>query len=481
MTFPKFWTQSDLDWSLKLEDSGSYDVRSEMGWLVYYMFYPLHFTQNTPNDSSHHIMTFPKFWTQSDIDWSVKLDDSGSYDVRSEMEWLVYCIVLSIGFHSKHTKSLLPPYYDVPQVLDSIRYRLVLEIGRFRFWTQSDIDWSVKLHDSGSYDVRSEMEWLFYPLDFTQNTPIDSPHHIMMFPKFWTQSDIDWSVKLDDSGSCDFYPLDFTQNTPNDSSHHIMMFPKFWTQSDIDWSVKLDDSSSYDVRSEMEWLFYRLDFTQNTPDDSSHHIMMFPMFWTQSDIDWSVKLHDSGSYDVRSEMEWLFYPLDFTPNTSNGSSHHIMMFPKFWTQSDIDWSFYPLDFTQNTPNDSYHHIMVFPKFCTQSDIDWSVKVDDSGSYDFYPLDFTQNPPNDSSHHIMMFPMFWTQSDIDWSVKLHDSGSYDVRSEMEWLFYPMDFTQNPPNDSSHHIMMFPMFWTQSDIDWSVKLHDTGSYDVRSEME
>ncbi|CAL8089711.1 unnamed protein product [Prunus armeniaca] len=150
---------------------------------------------------------FPKFWTQSDINWSVKLHDSGSYDVRSEMEWLVYCIVLSIGFHSKHTKRLLPPYYDVPQVLDSIRCGLI---------------------------------------HFTQNTPNDASHHIMMFPKFWTQSDIDWS----------FYPLDFTQNTSNDSSHHIMMFPKFWTQSDIDWSVKLHDSSSYDVRYEMECLVY---------------------------------------------------------------------------------------------------------------------------------------------------------------------------------------------------------------------------------
>ncbi|CAL8089662.1 unnamed protein product [Prunus armeniaca] len=149
-------------------------------------------------------MMFPKFWTQFDIDWSVKLDDSCSYEVRSEMEWLVYCIVLPTGFHEKHTKGLLPPYYDVPQ---------------------------------------------FYPLDFTQNTPTDTSHDITMFPKFWTQSNIDWSVKLHDSGSCDFYPLDFAQNTPNYSSHHIMMYPKFWTQSDIDWSVKLDDSGSYDVRS----------------------------------------------------------------------------------------------------------------------------------------------------------------------------------------------------------------------------------------
>ncbi|CAL8112240.1 unnamed protein product [Prunus armeniaca] len=47
------------------------------------------------------------------------------------MEWLVYSIVLAIGFHSKPTKSLVPPYYVVPEVLDSIRYRLVHEIGLF--------------------------------------------------------------------------------------------------------------------------------------------------------------------------------------------------------------------------------------------------------------------------------------------------------------------------------------------------------------
>ncbi|CAL2256426.1 unnamed protein product [Prunus armeniaca] len=65
-------------------------------------------------------MVFPMFWAQSDIDWSKKLDYSGSYEVRSEMKWLVYCIVLKVGFHSKPTKWLLPPHYDVPQVLDSI-------------------------------------------------------------------------------------------------------------------------------------------------------------------------------------------------------------------------------------------------------------------------------------------------------------------------------------------------------------------------
>ncbi|CAL2230216.1 unnamed protein product [Prunus armeniaca] len=159
-------------------------------------------------------MMFPKFWTQSDIDWSLKLDNSGSYAVRPEMEWSLYCIVLSIGFHSQLSKRLPAPYYDVPQ----------------------------------------------------------------------------------------FYPLDFTHNYPKDSSQHIMMFPRIWTQSDIDWSSKLGNSGSYAVRSEMEWLFYPLDFTHNYPNDSSPHIMVFPKFWTQSDIDRSVKLDNSGSYVVRSEM-----------------------------------------------------------------------------------------------------------------------------------------------------------------------------------
>ncbi|CAL2239457.1 unnamed protein product [Prunus armeniaca] len=147
------------------------------------------------------------------------------------MEWLVVCIVLAIGFHSKPTKRLLPQYYDVPQVLDSIRYRMVHEIGQL-----------------------------------SPNQPNDSSHDIMMFPKYWTQSDFDWSMKSDNSGSYDFVlkwigrciaqfsPLDFTPNQPNDCSHDIMMFPKIWTQSDFDWSLKSDNSGSYDVRSEMEWL-----------------------------------------------------------------------------------------------------------------------------------------------------------------------------------------------------------------------------------
>ena len=104
-------------------------------------------------------MMFHWFWTQSDNDWSLKSNNSGSYEVRSEMKWMmVYCIALAIGFHSKPTKWLLPPYYDVPQVLDSIRYRLVHEIGQFKFvgssfwnWvvgvSHSSIDWiSLKTH-----------------------------------------------------------------------------------------------------------------------------------------------------------------------------------------------------------------------------------------------------------------------------------------------------------------------------------------------
>ncbi|CAL2230210.1 unnamed protein product [Prunus armeniaca] len=77
-------------------------------WTI--QFSPFDFTQTPPNDSAHR-----------------------SYKLRSEMEWLVYCIVLTIGFYSKHSKCLLPPYYDVPQVFESMRYRLVHEIGQFKF------------------------------------------------------------------------------------------------------------------------------------------------------------------------------------------------------------------------------------------------------------------------------------------------------------------------------------------------------------
>ena len=78
-------------------------------------------------------MKFPTFWIQSDIDWSRKLDNSSLFDIHSKMEWLLCCMVLEIGFHSKPTRWILPLYYYVPQVLDSIRYQLVHEIGQFRF------------------------------------------------------------------------------------------------------------------------------------------------------------------------------------------------------------------------------------------------------------------------------------------------------------------------------------------------------------
>ena len=107
-------------------------------------------------------MIFPKFWTQSDINWFAKFGNSGSYEVRSKTEWLVYCIVLEIGFHSKPTKWLLQQYYDVPQVFDSIRYRLFHEIWKFSFvrssfWNgvvgvlYSSRDWiSLKTHQTTS-------------------------------------------------------------------------------------------------------------------------------------------------------------------------------------------------------------------------------------------------------------------------------------------------------------------------------------------
>ena len=141
--FSKFWTRADIGWSTKLDNSASHEVRFEMEWLVYCIVLEIGFTQNPPTDSSHHIMLFPKFWTQSDIDWSMKLDTSGSYELRSKKEWFVFCLVFGIGFHSKRTKWLLPPYYDVPQGLDSIRYQLVHEIGQFRFIRSSFWNWVV--------------------------------------------------------------------------------------------------------------------------------------------------------------------------------------------------------------------------------------------------------------------------------------------------------------------------------------------------
>ncbi|CAL2230225.1 unnamed protein product [Prunus armeniaca] len=385
--FPMLWTQSDIDWTVKLDNSGSYEVRSEMKWLVrtkfllkwigwcMAQFYPLDFTHNSPKDSSLHIMRFPKFWTQSDIDWSLKLDNPGPYVLRSKMEWLVYCIVLSIGFHSQLSKRLLHPYYDVAKFYpldftqnsqNSQEIRSAVEwLVYCMFCTQSDIDWTKKLDNSSSYEVRSEMERLVYCI--VLSIGFYSQLSKRLLPPYY--------------GVPQFYPLDFTQIPPNYSSLHIMMFPKFWTQSDIYWSTKMDNSANY----------------------SSLHITMFPKFWTQSDIDWSTKFDNSDSYEVRSEMDWLVYCIVLSIGFYSQLCKRLL--PPYYGVPQV------LDSIR------YRLVPEIGKFRL-----------------FYPLDFTRNSPNDSSLHIMMFPKFWTQSDINWSVKLDNSGSYVVRAEIEWLVY-----------------------------------------------
>ncbi|KAL6284654.1 hypothetical protein ACE6H2_015583 [Prunus campanulata] len=121
MLLPKFWARSEINRGKKLDNSGSKAVRSELEWLVYCIVLRLDFNQNSPHDSSHHIMMMPKFWSRSEINRCTKLDTSSSKAVCSELELLVYSVVLAIGFHSKHTKRLLPTYYDDAQVLGSIR------------------------------------------------------------------------------------------------------------------------------------------------------------------------------------------------------------------------------------------------------------------------------------------------------------------------------------------------------------------------
>ena len=54
--------------------------RTWSGWKTA-LFQWLHFTQNSPNDSSLHIMMLPKLWAQSETNWSKKWDTSSSYVV----------------------------------------------------------------------------------------------------------------------------------------------------------------------------------------------------------------------------------------------------------------------------------------------------------------------------------------------------------------------------------------------------------------
>ncbi|KAL6286426.1 hypothetical protein ACE6H2_010816 [Prunus campanulata] len=117
---PKFWARSEISRCTKLDTSNSKAVCSELEWLVYSVVLAIGFTQNSPQESSHHIMMMPKFWARSEINRCTKLDTASSKPICSKLEWFVYSVVLAIRFHSKLTKLLLPTYYDDSQVLGSI-------------------------------------------------------------------------------------------------------------------------------------------------------------------------------------------------------------------------------------------------------------------------------------------------------------------------------------------------------------------------
>ncbi|KAL6284649.1 hypothetical protein ACE6H2_015578 [Prunus campanulata] len=100
----KFWAHSEINRCTKLDNSSSKAVRALLEWLLHFVVLAIGFHSNSPNDSSHHIMMMPKFWARSEINRCPKLDNSSSKAVRAILEWLVYFVVLAIGFHSKLTK-----------------------------------------------------------------------------------------------------------------------------------------------------------------------------------------------------------------------------------------------------------------------------------------------------------------------------------------------------------------------------------------
>jgi len=96
--------------------------------------------QNSPNDSSHHVMMLTKFWDRYKINCSKKLDTSSSNEVRT-----VHGVV--VGLHSSHVWILLKTHQMTPPLLwycpsfGSIRNQLVKEIGRIKFIRSSYRTW----------------------------------------------------------------------------------------------------------------------------------------------------------------------------------------------------------------------------------------------------------------------------------------------------------------------------------------------------
>ena len=134
MLLPKFWARSKINWPKKLDISSSLDVRS-----VNVLVGALRSSSDWFSRITHritppiHIVMLPKFWAESEINWTNKLHISSLLEFRSVNGVVMHCIILVIEFPTKLTEWLLPPYYDVAWVLGSIRNQLVKVIGHFKF------------------------------------------------------------------------------------------------------------------------------------------------------------------------------------------------------------------------------------------------------------------------------------------------------------------------------------------------------------
>ena len=131
---PKFGAWSETNWSTKLDISSPHEVRTKNGVVGV-----LHSFRDWISLQTHWTTPPTILWCSLCFGLDPKSigHRNGLLQARTnfmpKMEWLVHCIVLKIGFHSILTKELLPPCYDVAQVLGPIRNQLVNELGHFKF------------------------------------------------------------------------------------------------------------------------------------------------------------------------------------------------------------------------------------------------------------------------------------------------------------------------------------------------------------
>lgn len=274
--------------------------------------------------------------------------------------------------------------------------------------------WNIK-NKNESYSV-------LFPLWWSKRTGIGSDEQFanVFFPLYWAFGDKNrsnkvlfpfyWNIKDKYYHSVTVAPLFSYGNSPDSSSSHYMITPLFWHVE--------KNKERYNVLFPFWW-----NRKQGTGDDTRYTNMIFPLFWSY---------HDKGK-------------------------RKFALFPVVWRRTDKyykSFTLIPIVSWGRSPDSTQNHLMATPLF-------WHFKKKDEVVNFLFPLWWYKKHGTGDNFHIInnVFPFYYSS--------IEKERKYNIFIPIVWnfkdVFYksltvaPLFSYGNSPDSSRRHLMVTPVFW------------------------